>query len=104
MGYGPRALLAGGLGVAVSLLAPCGGGGAGLLSSDQASTLSAQLDQLSSAVRSGQCDAAASASTSLNNAIANLPRSVNSALAANLRQGAETASRLAEQECRTSTT
>ena len=49
MGYAPRALLAGGLGFAVSFLVACGGG-SGLLSADQASSLNGQLDQVSSAV------------------------------------------------------
>ena len=51
MGSAPRALFAGGLGIAAAFLVACGGGGAGLLSSDQAGTLSNQLDQLASAPR-----------------------------------------------------
>ena len=85
MGSAPRALFAGGLGIAAAFLVACGGGGAGLLSSDQAGTLSNQLDQLASAVDTGHCGAAASAVASLNNAIDNLPSSVNPALAANLK-------------------
>ena len=49
MRYAPRAILAGGLGFAVSCVAACGGG-AGLLSGDQSIALSGQADAVSSAV------------------------------------------------------
>jgi hypothetical protein len=104
MGYASRALSAGGLGFAVAFLTACGGGGHGLLSSDQASTLSNQLDQLSSAVDTGNCGAAHSAVSSLNNAIDNLPSSVNPALATNLKQGAATVGQLEVRDCHTTTT
>lgn len=98
-----RALLAGGLGFAVSCLAACGGG-AGLLSPDQANTLSAQLDQVSSAVNSGNCGAAASQSQTFNNSVAALPQTVNSTVRANLIQGASTVGELAVRNCHTTTT
>jgi uncharacterized membrane protein YgcG len=98
-----RALLAGGLGFAVSCLAACGGG-AGLLSPDQANTLNAQLDQVSSAVNSGNCGAAASQSQTFNNSVAALPQTVNSTVRANLIQGASTVGELAVRNCHTTTT
>jgi hypothetical protein len=98
-----RALLAGGLGFAVSCLAACGGG-SGLLSPDQANTLNAQLDQISSAVASRNCGAAAQASQNFGNQVANLPQTVNSTVRANLNQGASTISALAGQDCHKSTT
>ena len=77
MGFAPRALLAGGLGFAVAFLAACGGG-SGLLSAGQANDLNNSLDQLSNAVGSGQCGAAADAVTTFSNAVVNLPPSVSS--------------------------
>ena len=46
-----------GTGFAVSLLAACGGG-AGLLSGEEANSLSSRLDQVGAAVNSGNCGAA----------------------------------------------
>src|SRR5512142_1805615 len=103
MGYAPRALLAGGLGLAASFLVACGGS-SGVLSGGQANDLNAQLDRVSQAVNAGQCGAAASAASSFGNAVENLPASVNQALVGNLRQGAQTISTLAQQDCRSSTT
>jgi hypothetical protein len=100
MRYAPRALLAGGLGFAVSFLVACGGG-AGLLSGDHASQLNAKLDRVSSAVDAGQCGAASSASASLNAAVRELPPTINRTLARNLNQGASTVADLAQQDCRT---
>jgi hypothetical protein len=103
MRYAPRALLAGGLGFAVSLLAACGGG-AGLLNADQANSLNSQLDQVSSAVDSGQCGAVANAAVGLTNAVENLPASISPTLVSNLKQGATTVSRLAAKDCHTQST
>jgi hypothetical protein len=102
MRYGPSALLAGGLGFAVSFLVACGGG-SGLLSGDQARTLNGQLDQVSSALSAGDCAAVSSASASLSNAVLALPPSVNSTLRANLTQGISTVDQLAQRECRHAT-
>ena len=49
MRYAPRAILACGLGFAVSFVVACGGG-SGLLSGDQSNALSGQAEQISSAV------------------------------------------------------
>src|SRR5450755_1104884 len=103
MGYGSRAVLAGGLGFAVSFVVACGGG-SGLLSSDQASTLNGQLDTVSSAVLAGDCNTAASAARALSNAVADLPSTVNTTLVQNLGQGAQTVSQLASKECQTTET
>jgi hypothetical protein len=99
MRYAPRAILAGGLGFAVSCLAACGGS-AGLLSGDQSIALSGQGNEINSAVQSGDCGAAVNASAALNADVQKLPITVNPTLRANLTQGAVTISRLAATECR----
>lgn len=102
MRYAPRALLAGGLGFAVSVLVACGGG-AGLLSGGQSSTINAALDKVSSAVSAGDCGAAANAASSLTNVVASLPPTVNDTLTSNLDQGASTIAQLATKDCGTTT-
>ncbi len=104
MGHAPRALLAGGLGLAASFLVACGGGGKGLLSSDQASSLQGQLSQLTAALDAGHCGDAANAADALKSTVDNLPSSINPALAANLQQGASTVASLAQSHCSQSTT
>ncbi len=99
MRYAPRAILAGGLGFAVSCVAACGGG-AGLLSGDQSIALSGQGNEISSAVQSGDCGAAVNASASLNRDVATLPVTVNPTLRSNLNQGALTIAQLAARDCR----
>jgi hypothetical protein len=99
MRHAPRALLAGGLGFAVSFLVACGGG-AGLLSGDHASTLNSRLDTIASAVESGQCGAASNAASSLGAAVQSLPPSINRTLRRNLNQGVATVSALAREDCR----
>ncbi len=102
MRLAPRALLAGGLGFAVSFLVACGGG-KGLLSGGDASNINSQLDSVSSAVAARQCGGAVSALSALNNSVANLPSSVSPPLRANLMQGVSTVSALSQRDC-TSTT
>jgi len=99
MRYAPRAILAGGLGFAVSCVAACGGG-AGLLSGDQSIALSGQGNEINSAVQSGDCGAAVNASAALNTDVQKLPITINPELRANLAQGAVTISQLAARECR----
>ncbi len=98
MRHAPRALLAGGLGFAVSLLVACGAsGGGGLLSSDQARNLNSSLAQVSASLAAKDCGAASSELRSLSNAVANLPPSVNTTLQQNLNQGAITVAQLASR-------
>jgi hypothetical protein len=99
----PRALLAGGLGLAVSFLVACGGG-AGLLSSDQANNLNTQLDQVTAAVASGNCAAATSAVNAFTNEVVNLPGSLNPTLRQNLSQDATKLGQLAARDCHKATT
>ncbi len=99
MRYAPRAILAGGLGFAVSCVAACGGG-AGLLSGDQSIALSGQGNEISSAVQSGDCGAAVNASAALNRDVATLPVTINPTLRSNLNQGALTIAQLAAKDCR----
>lgn len=103
MGIGSRATLAASLGFAVSFVVACGGGN-GLLSSDQSSSLNAQLDSVSSAVAAGKCGAATSAARAFSNQVANLPPKVNTTLVQNLGQGAATVGELAAKDCQNSTT
>jgi hypothetical protein len=102
MRYAPRALLAGGLGFAVSFLVACGGG-AGLLSGNDADNLDGKLANVSSAVEAGHCRAAAHAAASLGSAVQQLPRTVNRKLRNNLNQGARTIAELAQRNCRPAT-
>lgn len=99
MRYAPRAILAGGLGFAVSFVAACGGG-AGLLSGDQSIALSGQGNEINSAVQSGDCGAAINASAALNKDVHSLPVTVNPTLRSNLNQGAVTIAQLAAKDCR----
>jgi hypothetical protein len=101
MRYLPRAVLAGGLGFAAAFVVACGGG-AGLLSGDQASTLNNQLDQLTSAAAAGQCGAASGAASSFSNAIDNL-QGVNQRLVENLKEWATTVGALTARDCRAQT-
>jgi hypothetical protein len=102
MRFLPRALVACGTGFAVSLLAACGGG-AGLLSGDQANSLSSQLDRVSAAVGSHDCGGASNASQGLGNAVGALPSTVNSTLRQDLSQGAATVGQLAAKDCQQTT-
>src|SRR5579859_2171756 len=99
MRFLPRAILAGGTGFAVSLLAACGGGGNGLLSGGQASNLQHRLNQISSAVASRNCLKADRGSQALASAVVKLPATVNLTLRGDLAQGAHTVASLAMQEC-----
>ncbi len=102
MRYAPRALLAGGLGLAVSFLVACGGG-ANLLTGGEASNLNSQLDAISTAVDSGQCGAAATAVAGFGNAVSNLHTRLSPTLRQNLLQGATTVGLLAARDCHTTT-
>ena len=103
MRYAPRAILAGGLGFAVSCVAACGGG-AGLLTSDQSIALSSQGNEIDAAVQSGDCGAAINASAALNHDVQSLPATVNPTLRSNLSEGAVTIAQLAAKDCRQHTT
>jgi hypothetical protein len=103
MRYLLRAILAGGLGFAVSLVVAACGGGSGLLSSDQSSTLSGQLDRISSAVGAGNCSGASTAAAALAGTVGSLPASVNATLRNNLIQGASTVQELAQKDCHQTT-
>lgn len=94
-----RALVAGGLGFAVSLLAACGGG-SHVLSADQAGALSAQLNRLQNAVNNGDCNGIQTALNQLAGEISNVP---NDTARANLTEGYDTLQRQATAECPVST-
>jgi hypothetical protein len=94
-----RALVAGGLGFAVSLIAACGGG-SHVLSADQANALRSQLDRLQSAINRGSCTGVQSGLSQLSVEISNVP---NSTARTNLTEGFETLQRQASTECQVST-
>jgi hypothetical protein len=102
MGFGSRASLAAVLGVTAAFAVACGSSGNGVLSSDQSSSIAAQLTSVSAAVDAGHCVKAAAASRRLTNVVAGLPSDVNQKLFANLGQGAATVSALATKQCRSS--
>lgn len=94
-----RALVAGGLGFAVSLIAACGGG-SHVLSADQASALRSRLDQLQAAVNAGDC---AGVVNGLNQLSAEISNVSNATARANLTEGFDTLQRQATAECPVST-
>jgi hypothetical protein len=99
MRQGLRAVVAGGLGFAVSLIAACGSS-SGLLSANTASSLTNQLQQVSSNIQQGNCAAAADELGKLTQEIQNLPSSVSSTLRSNLDQGLTRAQELAASQCK----
>jgi hypothetical protein len=107
MGFGFRATLAVILGITAAFVAACGsssGGGHGLLSAGQNSTLSGELSAISDAVSAGSCSRANVAVNRLEDTLAKLPASVNQRLAHNLGQGATTVKSLALKDCAAHTT
>jgi hypothetical protein len=103
MRQGLRAVVAGGLGLAVSLIAACGSSN-GLLSSSTASTLTDQLQQVSTNIENGNCAAAADQLASVTQQIQRLPSSVSSTLRSNLDQGLTKAQELLAAQCKTPAT
>lgn len=98
MGFAKRAIVVGGVGFAASALVGCGSGG-GLLSSDQASRLNAELEQASAALSAGRCQQAATAAQNFQNSAQNLG-GVDQKLVSNLEQGASTIAQLTTHDCR----
>jgi hypothetical protein len=101
MGFANRAIVAAGLGFAISALVGCGGSGS-LLSGSQAAQLNNQLSQASQDLASDQCRAAAHDITSFRNSVDSLS-SVNATLIGNLDQGASKIEELAARDCPVST-
>jgi hypothetical protein len=98
MRYASRAILAGALGFAAAFVVACGGG-SGLLSSDQGSSLKSQLDSVSSALASKNCGDVSIATSQLADDVVSLPSSVNQTLRNNLTQGVSTIAQLARRQC-----
>lgn len=98
MGLRSRAILAGGLGFTAAFVVACGGSN-GLLTADQASTLSTRLDAISQAVNAGNCSVATNAADAFNTAVGDLPPSVSTKLVQNLGDGAQTVKQLAATDC-----
>jgi len=91
-----------GAGLAVAVLAGCGGNGS-LLSSSQASKLGGYLTQAKTALSDDDCKTASSALSNFNNSVEGLS-GVNATLLSNLQQGVQTTERLATTECPVSDT
>jgi hypothetical protein len=98
MRYASRAILAGALGFAAAFVVACGGG-SGLLSGSDASSLNNQLDSVSSALASKNCGDVSNATSQLADDVVNLPASINSTLRNNLTQGVSTIAHLARRQC-----
>src|SRR5947209_7480941 len=94
-----RALLAVGLGLVGLFITACGGG-AGLLSSDQASSLNDQLSRVSSAFSAGKCNDVRADVRGLADAVAGLPSGVKPALREDLNYTANQVVSLAVSQCR----
>jgi hypothetical protein len=93
-----RAILAGALGACAALVVACGDSN-GLLAPGDASSLSSQLDAVSSAVDGGHCTAASAAAQDLQDAVVSLPGTVNRKLVTSLRNGAAKVESSAAQDC-----
>ncbi len=98
MRYVPRAILAGGLGLAAAFLVACGGGSS-LLSSGQANSLLAAFDRVGQAAGSGNCASINNATSQLNSQIQNLPGSIQGNITDSLNQWASTVGGLATKAC-----
>jgi hypothetical protein len=98
MRYAPRVILSGALGFAAAFVVACGGG-SGLLSGNQASSLNNQLDSVSSALSSKNCGDVSNSTSRLADDVVNLPSSINSTLRDNLTQGVSTIAQLARKQC-----
>jgi hypothetical protein len=102
MRQGLRALAAGALGLAVSVIAACGSN-SGLLSSSDASNLSTQIEQVYADVSKDNCSAVPDDLGTLEQDFNDLPSSLNSTLRANLQQGVDKVKTLALEKCPSAT-
>jgi hypothetical protein len=100
MGFVNRSFAAAGLGFAVAVLAGCSSSNGTLLSSSEASQLTAQLQTISTDLRSQDCQLAANHLAQLQRELSSLS-GLNATLLSNLNQGVQTTSSLAENECPT---
>ncbi len=95
-------LLAAVLGVALAVLAACGGGGgdrSDLIPQRSATRLKSALGDVRSAVDDGDCEAARRALTRARGVLVRMPSSVDSQLVARLRQGIDNLETVAPDEC-----
>ncbi|MGO9901413.1 MAG: hypothetical protein ACLP0J_17410 [Solirubrobacteraceae bacterium] len=97
MRFANKAMVAGGLGFAVSALVGCASSG-GLLTTGQAANLNTGLEHVSAAVSSRQCGEVDTAIAALHVSIEKLG-SVNQTLVSNLEQGVQTVGDLADLNC-----
>jgi hypothetical protein len=97
MGFN-RAIVATGIGLAVTVLAGCGSSGSALLSRDQASLLQAELQRASGALDAGHCQDATRDAGELVTSAQNLG-GVDSKLVSDLVDGANRIAQLTAQDC-----
>ncbi|MHB8694660.1 MAG: hypothetical protein ACYDHH_25775 [Solirubrobacteraceae bacterium] len=101
MRYIFRALLPGGLGFAVAVLVAACGGGSGLLSSAQGTSLNNQLNAVANDINSGRCSAAATDAQAFDQAVTNLS-GVTAPLVNNLKQASQPLASKAGPACQQS--
>lgn len=89
MRTGSQSALAGLLGVAVALLASCGGSGGGLIPKISAEPLKGDFETVAQAAQSGDCAATATAIRTARHDFAELPSSVNAGLRNQIGKGLE---------------
>jgi hypothetical protein len=99
MRYIFRALLPGGLGFAVAVLVAACGGGSGLLSSAQGTSLNAQLNAVANDINAGHCSAAVADAQAFAQAVSSLT-GVTAPLVNNLKQASQPLASRAGQDCR----
>jgi hypothetical protein len=101
MGFGSRALTAGGLASAAAFVVGCGTQSpiTGALSQSANRAIVGDLSAVSDAVSNGSCVKARSALSMLDATLSNLPSNTNAKLVTNLTQGSTTLKTLALREC-----
>ncbi len=99
MRHGPRALAGSCLAAAVFFVAACGSSTPGLLTSQQAGALNAQLDRINHKFSRHHCTAAQGAAQNLKTRVAQLPASVSPTVRSALAKGALTVEQYVAQDC-----
>jgi hypothetical protein len=87
------------LGIGAALLAACGSGTRAGIPSSDASGIKGQLEDVRSRVSDGKCDNLSSELRDVNEAIDNLPRSVDNRIVTELRDGADRLQVAAVRDC-----
>jgi hypothetical protein len=91
------------LGGATAFVVSCGGDRSGLIPAANAGTLTAALDQVAAATRSGQCVAAGQALSRAQGAVIRLPSSVDPRLKRRLQSGIDNLRKRVPEDCQKTT-